>query len=131
MLGTIKMFCIRMNILSHRNNIVLFLAYSMAAMQNLYANWHSWVWGTESLATGTVGARNLNLKSSRCSKNTGEDNVVPQNHKYYWFLASPLCIAETFSDQTIMNFLLSGENNASHIETLLPDKEAVLGLITQ
>ena len=26
MAGTIKMFCIRMNILSHRNNIVLFLA---------------------------------------------------------------------------------------------------------
>ena len=34
--GTIKMFCIRMNILSHRNNIVLFLACNMAAMQNLY-----------------------------------------------------------------------------------------------
>ena len=36
MAGTIKMFCIRMNILSHRNNIVLFLARNMAAMQNLY-----------------------------------------------------------------------------------------------
>ena len=36
MLGTIKMFCIRMNILSHRNNIVLFLVCNMAAMQNLY-----------------------------------------------------------------------------------------------
>ena len=34
--GTIKMFCIRMNILSHRNNIVLFLACNMAGMQNLY-----------------------------------------------------------------------------------------------
>ena len=34
--GTIKMFCIRMNILSHRNNIVMFLACNMAAMQNLY-----------------------------------------------------------------------------------------------
>ena len=34
--GTIKMFCIRMNILSHRNNIELFLACNMAAMQNLY-----------------------------------------------------------------------------------------------
>ena len=34
--GTIKMVCIRMNILSHRNNIVLFLACNMAAMQNLY-----------------------------------------------------------------------------------------------
>ena len=34
--GTIKMFCIRMNILSHVNNIVLFLACNMAAMQNLY-----------------------------------------------------------------------------------------------
>ena len=33
MAGTIKMFCIRMNILSHRNNIVLFLACNMAAMQ--------------------------------------------------------------------------------------------------
>ena len=32
MAGTIKMFCIRMNILSHRNNIVLFLACNMAAM---------------------------------------------------------------------------------------------------
>ena len=36
MAGTIKMFCIRMNILYHRNNIVLFLACSLAAMQNLY-----------------------------------------------------------------------------------------------
>ena len=36
MLGTMKMFCIRMNILSHRNNIVLFLACNMAAVQNLY-----------------------------------------------------------------------------------------------
>ena len=36
MLGTMKMFCIRMNILSQRNNIVLFLACNMAAMQNLY-----------------------------------------------------------------------------------------------
>ena len=35
--GTIKMFCIRMNILFHRNNIVLFLACNMAAMQNLYS----------------------------------------------------------------------------------------------
>ena len=35
--GTMKMFCIRMNILSHRNNIVLFLACNMAAMQNLYS----------------------------------------------------------------------------------------------
>ena len=35
MLGTMKMFCIRMNILSHRNNIVLFLACNMAAVQNL------------------------------------------------------------------------------------------------
>ena len=35
MIGTIKMFCIRMNILSHRNNIVLVLAYNMA-LQNLY-----------------------------------------------------------------------------------------------
>ena len=32
---TIKMFCIRMNILPHRNNIVLFLACYMAAVQNL------------------------------------------------------------------------------------------------
>ena len=37
MAGTIKMFCIRMNILSHRNDIVLFLACNMAAMQNLYS----------------------------------------------------------------------------------------------
>ena len=37
MAGTIKMFCIRMNILSHRNNIVLFLACKMATMQNLYS----------------------------------------------------------------------------------------------
>ena len=37
MLGTIKMFCIRMNILSYRNNIVLFLACNMATMQNLYS----------------------------------------------------------------------------------------------
>ena len=36
MAGTIKMFCIRMNILSHRNNIELFLPCNMAAMQNLY-----------------------------------------------------------------------------------------------
>ena len=36
MLGTMKMFCIGMNILSHRNNIVLFLACNMAAVQNLY-----------------------------------------------------------------------------------------------
>ena len=36
MAGTIEIFCIRMNILSHRNNIVLFLACNMAAMQNLY-----------------------------------------------------------------------------------------------
>ena len=36
--GTIKMFCIRMKILSHRNNIVLFLACNMAAMQNLYSH---------------------------------------------------------------------------------------------
>ena len=36
MLGTIKLFCIRMNIFSHRNNIVLFLACNMTAMQNLY-----------------------------------------------------------------------------------------------
>ena len=35
--GTIKMFYNRMNILSHRNNIVLFLACNMAAMQNLYS----------------------------------------------------------------------------------------------
>ena len=34
---TIKMFCIRMNISSHRNNIVMFLACNMAAMQNLYS----------------------------------------------------------------------------------------------
>ena len=34
--GTMKMFCIRMNILSHRNNTELFLACNMAAMQNLY-----------------------------------------------------------------------------------------------
>ena len=34
--GTMKMFCIRMNILSRRNNIELFLACNMAAMQNLY-----------------------------------------------------------------------------------------------
>ena len=34
--GTIKMFCTRMNIFSHRNNIVLFLACNMAAVQNLY-----------------------------------------------------------------------------------------------
>ena len=34
--GAIKIFCIRMNILSHRNNIVLFLACNIAAMQNLY-----------------------------------------------------------------------------------------------
>ena len=40
--GTIKMFCIRMNILSQRNNIVLFLACNMAAMQNLYCiNWRA------------------------------------------------------------------------------------------
>ena len=31
MAGTIKMFCIRMNILSHRNNIELFLSCNMAA----------------------------------------------------------------------------------------------------
>ena len=30
------MFCIRINILYHRNNIVLFLACNMAALQNLY-----------------------------------------------------------------------------------------------
>ena len=36
MAGTIKMLCIRMNILSHRNNIELFLPCNMAAMQNLY-----------------------------------------------------------------------------------------------
>ena len=36
MTGTIKMFCIRMNILFHRNNIELFLPCNMAAMQNLY-----------------------------------------------------------------------------------------------
>ena len=35
--GTMKMFCIRMKILSHRNNIVLFLACNMAAVQNLYS----------------------------------------------------------------------------------------------
>ena len=35
---TVKMFCNRMNILSHRNNIVLFLASNMAAMQNLYSD---------------------------------------------------------------------------------------------
>ena len=35
--GTIKMFCIIMNILSHRNNIVLFLACNMATLQNLYS----------------------------------------------------------------------------------------------
>ena len=40
--GTIKMFCIRMNILSHRNNIVLFLACNMAAMQNLYKMIYNW-----------------------------------------------------------------------------------------
>ena len=34
--GTMKMFCIRMNILSHRKNIELFLACKMAAVQNLY-----------------------------------------------------------------------------------------------
>ena len=34
--GTIKILCIRMKILSHRNNIVLFLACNMAAVQNLY-----------------------------------------------------------------------------------------------
>ena len=34
--GTMKMFCIRMNILSHRNNIELLLACNMAAMQDLY-----------------------------------------------------------------------------------------------
>ena len=38
--GTIKMFCIRMNILSHRNNIVLFLACNMATMQNLSIKYH-------------------------------------------------------------------------------------------
>ena len=32
--GTMKMFCIRMNILSHRNNIELFLVCNMAAMQH-------------------------------------------------------------------------------------------------
>ena len=38
--GTIKMFCIRMNILSHRNYIVLFLACNMAAMQHgRHATW--------------------------------------------------------------------------------------------
>ena len=31
-----KCFCIRMNILAHRNNIELFLPCNMAAMQNLY-----------------------------------------------------------------------------------------------
>ena len=36
--GTITMFCIRMKILSHRNNIVLFLACNMAAVQNLYSS---------------------------------------------------------------------------------------------
>ena len=38
MAGTIKMFCIRMNIFSHRNNIVLFLVCNMTAMQNLYTH---------------------------------------------------------------------------------------------
>ena len=33
MAETIKMFCIRMNILSHRNNIELFLPCNTAAMQ--------------------------------------------------------------------------------------------------
>ena len=36
MAGTIKMFCIRINILSHIYNIELFLPCNMAAMQNLY-----------------------------------------------------------------------------------------------
>ena len=35
MAGIMKMLCIRMNILSYRNNIELFLPCNMAAMQNL------------------------------------------------------------------------------------------------
>ena len=44
MAGTIKMFCIRMNILSHRNNIELFQSCNMAAMQNLYTNLKDYVY---------------------------------------------------------------------------------------
>ena len=44
MAGTIKMFCIRMNILSHRSNIELFLPCNMAAMQNLYTNLKDYVY---------------------------------------------------------------------------------------
>ena len=44
MAGAIKMFCIRINILSHRNNIELFLPCNMAAMQNLYTNLKDYVY---------------------------------------------------------------------------------------
>ena len=37
MAGTIKMFCIRKNICSHRKNHLLFLPCNMTAVQNLYA----------------------------------------------------------------------------------------------
>lgn len=36
MARTMKMFCIRMNICSHRNTNLLFLPFKMAAVQNLY-----------------------------------------------------------------------------------------------
>ena len=45
MAGTIKMFCIRMNILSHRNNIVLFTACNMAARAKpLLASFFAFLW---------------------------------------------------------------------------------------
>ena len=57
MAGTIKMLCIRMNILSHRNNIVLFLACNMAAMQNLYSDYASKIlaFWTKCVTTGGGG----------------------------------------------------------------------------
>ena len=36
MAGTIKMFCIKMNILSHSNNTELFLPCNVAVVHNLY-----------------------------------------------------------------------------------------------
>ena len=54
MAGTIKMFCIRMNILTHRNNIVLFLACNMATMQYLCRPFYRSIMVFESEARGDL-----------------------------------------------------------------------------
>ena len=63
MLGTIKMFCIRMNILSLRNNIILFLACNMTAMQNLYTTSFSYEQRKESLAREACWSSGMILAS--------------------------------------------------------------------